>query len=55
MQEATLIPSPLMKMVGTKKKQQNLDCFIYLETINGDKLNKSEKQKFRFSNLFTTK
>jgi hypothetical protein len=27
----------------------------YLETINGDKTNKTEKQRFKFSNLFTTK
>jgi len=30
-------------------------AFMYLEMTNGDKLSKSDKQRFRFSNLFTTK
>jgi hypothetical protein len=42
---------------GMIKKVLSLghEILIDLDFINGDKSNKTEKQRFRFSNLFTTK
>jgi hypothetical protein len=38
-----------------RKKDLNDKIELILESVNGEKSHKTEKQKFKFSNLFTTK